>query len=188
MQLGERSLHVAGSRLADVLVLTPAKYTDARGAFMETYNEQVLADLGLPTRWCQDNLSFSKRNVIRGLHYQIAHPQGKLVRVVDGSVLDVVVDLRRSSRTFGQHATFELSAENSAGLWIPPGFAHGFLTLSEQAIFMYKVTDYYHAPSERTIGWNDPQLGIEWPVSETEAILSAKDRAGLAFADAETFA
>lgn len=188
MHVTDKTLHVARGALTGVLVLTPIQYRDARGVFMETYNERVMAELGLPTHWCQDNFSISQRDVVRGLHYQISHPQGKLVRVVYGAVLDVVVDLRRGSATFGQHALFELSAENGAMLWIPPGFAHGFLTLSEQAAFAYKVTDYYFAPGERTIFWNDPKLAIPWPIEQARAIVSEKDRAGKSIAAAETFA
>jgi dTDP-4-dehydrorhamnose 3,5-epimerase len=188
MHVIDKTLNVTDGALPGLLVLTPAQYRDARGVFMETYNERVMADLGLPTHWCQDNFSISQRNVVRGLHYQISHPQGKLVRVVYGAVLDVAVDLRRSSPTFGQHAFFELSAENGAMLWIPPGFAHGFLTLTDQAAFAYKVTDYYFAPGERTIFWNDPHIGIPWPIDQASAIVSEKDRAGKSFSAAETFA
>jgi dTDP-4-dehydrorhamnose 3,5-epimerase len=141
----------------------------------------------LPESWAQDNFSTSKKNVLRGLHYQIIQPQGKLVRVTHGAVLDVAVDLRRSSLTFGHHVAVELSGDNAKMLWIPAGFGHGFLVLSDEAGFAYKVTDYYCAAGERTIAWNDPELGISWPVAPEELIISDKDRQGLLLRDAEIF-
>jgi dTDP-4-dehydrorhamnose 3,5-epimerase len=147
-----------------------------------------MSEAGLPSAWVQDNSSFSRKNVLRGIHYQTIQPQGKLVRVSQGSVLDVVVDLRRSSPTFGQHAAVELSAENGKMLWIPVGFGHAFLVLSDVAGFAYKVTDYYSPAGERTIVWNDPDLAIPWPVSGEEAVVSDKDAAGARFKDAEVFA
>jgi dTDP-4-dehydrorhamnose 3,5-epimerase len=170
-----------------VLLLTPRKFTDARGAFWETYNERFMRDAGLPTQWKQDNTSVSFKNVVRGIHYQVAQAQGKLVRVTYGAVFDVAVDLRRSSKTFGRHMHVELSEENGAMLWIPPGFGHGFAVLSEKAGFAYKVTDYYSPSDERTILWNDPKLAIPWPLNEQEAIVSAKDRQGSFFHEAEVF-
>lgn len=170
-----------------VVVIVPAVYRDNRGLFFETYNEQRMIEAGLPGHWAQDNFSLSKKNVLRGLHYQISQPQGKLVRVTHGCVLDVAVDLRRSSPTFGRHVAIELSAENNEMLWIPEGFGHGFLVLSEEAGFAYKVTDYYSPAAERTIAWDDPDLSIPWPVTSAEAIISDKDRQGLKLSDAELF-
>jgi dTDP-4-dehydrorhamnose 3,5-epimerase len=181
-------MDVQQTAIPDVLLLTPKKFADARGTFWETYNERVLRDAGLPTEWKQDNTSVSLKNVIRGIHYQITQPQGKLVRVTYGSVFDVAVDLRRSSRTFGHHVGVELSEDNGAMLWIPPGFGHGFAVLSEKAGFAYKVTDYYSPPAERTIIWNDSKLAIAWPITESEAIVSAKDWQGSSFDEAEVFA
>lgn len=176
--------------LPDVWLLQPQKFGDARGFFMETYSRTRLDDLGIATGldFIQDNHSKSVRGVLRGLHYQIRHPQGKLVRVTAGSVYDVAVDLRRSSPTFGKAAGFELSAENNLLAWIPPGFAHGFLVTSEVAEFQYKVTDIYAPSHERSLLWNDPALGIDWPLNGIVPILSAKDEAGARLADSETFA
>ena len=188
MTLLEKTPLAIETALAGMLVLTPKRYSDARGSFMETYNEQLMRELGLPTRWCQDNFSLSKRNVIRGLHYQVVQPQGKLVRVLAGRALDVAVDLRRSSPSFGEHVAIELSAEAGTMLWIPEGLAHGFVALTEEVAFAYKVTDYYCAPGERTLLWNDAALGIAWPVGEDEAVLSEKDQAGTPFDRSETFA
>ena len=168
-------------------MLTPAVYGDDRGCFIETYNERRMAEAGLPAHWPQDNFSLSKKNVLRGIHYQTIQPQGKLVRVTHGAVLDVAVDLRRSSPDFGRHVAVELSGENGAMLWVPAGFGHGFLVLSEVAGFAYKVTDYYCAGGERTIAWNDPGLAIPWPVNPAEAIVSSKDQAGQLLYDAEVF-
>ncbi len=176
------------TRLPGVLVLAPAIYRDARGAFMETFNLRQMAEAGLSANWVQDNFSISKKNVLRGIHYQIVQPQGKLVRVTHGAVLDVAVDLRRSSPAFGQHVAVELSEENGAMLWIPEGFGHGFLVLSDVAGFAYKVTDYYSPAGERTIVWNDPELAIPWPITAAEALVSEKDRKGAKLRDAEVFA
>lgn len=180
-------MKITTTALPEVLMLDPAVYRDDRGAFMETFNERVLADAGLPTIWPQDNFSLSKRNVVRGIHYQVIQPQGKLVRVTHGSVLDVAVDLRRSSPNFGKHVAVELSGENARMLWIPAGFGHGFVVLSEVAGFSYKVTDYYSPAGERTIRWNDPDLAIPWPVETHDAIVSAKDQKGALLRDAEVF-
>ena len=177
-------MKVTQTALPGVLLLTPKQFGDARGMFMETYNHRCMEEMGLPVHWPQDNFSLSRRNVVRGLHYQITQPQGKLVRVLFGGVLDIAVDLRRSSSTFGQSLALELWAEDRQMLWIPPGFAHGFAVLSEEAGFSYKVTDFYSAAGERTIRWNDPELKLEWPVNETEAIVSPKDAAGTMFAEA----
>ncbi len=158
-------MKIEATRLPGVLVLTPAIYRDDRGAFMETFNLRQMAEAGLPANWVQDNFSISKKNVLRGIHYQIMQPQGKLVRVTHGAVLDVAVDLRRSSPAFGKHVAVELSGENGAMLWIPAGFGHAFLVLSDVAGFAYKVTDYYSPAGERTIVWNDPELAIAWPIA-----------------------
>ncbi len=181
-------MKVTETALPGVLLLQPRQFSDSRGMFMETYNHRVMADLGLPTVWPQDNFSLSRRNVVRGLHYQITEPQGKLIRVQHGAALDVAVDLRRSSPNFGKSVAIELRSEEGSMLWIPVGFAHGFVALSDHLAFAYKVTDYYSAAGERTILWNDPDLGIDWPVSEAEAILSSKDAVGIPFRDAEVFA
>ena len=180
-------MKIVETALPGVLVLTPAVYGDDRGCFIETYNERRMAEAGLPAHWPQDNFSLSKKNVLRGIHYQTIQPQGKLVRVTHGAVLDVAVDLRRSSPDFGRHVAVELSGENGAMLWVPAGFGHGFLVLSEVAGFAYKVTDYYCAGGERTIAWNDPGLAIPWPVNPAEAIVSSKDQAGQLLYDAEVF-
>lgn len=180
-------MDVQRSALDGVLIFTPKKFTDARGAFWETYNQQLMHQAGVSTEWKQDNTSVSFKNVVRGIHYQITHPQGKLVRVTHGVVFDVAVDLRRSSGTFGRHIGMELSEENGVMLWIPPGFGHGFAVLTSQAGFAYKVTDDYFPAGERTILWNDPKLAISWPVSERDAILSAKDQQGTRFDEAEVF-
>ena len=174
--------------LPGVLLLKPAIYRDERGAFLETFNLREMAAAGLPTNWVQDNFSVSKRNVVRGIHYQIVQPQGKLVRVTHGAVLDVAVDLRRSSPAFGRHVAVELTVVNGAMLWIPVGFGHAFLVLSEEAGFAYKVTDYYSPAGERTILWNDPDLRIKWPVRAETAIVSEKDAKGKRLKEAEVFA
>lgn len=171
-----------------VLVLTPTIYHDNRGAFLETWNLRRMAEAGLPSHWVQDNFSISRKNVVRGIHYQITQPQGKLVRVSHGAVLDIAVDLRRNSPSFGRHVAVQLTAERGEMLWIPVGFGHAFLTLTEEAGFAYKVTDYYSAAGERTILWNDPELGIAWPVDAANAIVSEKDAHGARFRDAEVFA
>ena len=180
-------MKVTETSLPGVLLLTPQIFRDARGAFLETYNHRKMAEAGVPTVWLQDNFSLSKKNVLRGLHYQITQPQGKLVRVVHGAVLDVAVDLRRTSASFGQHVAVELTAESGDMLWIPPGFGHGFLTLTEDVGFAYKVTDYYAPAAERTVVWNDPELAIAWPIAADQAIISDKDRAGALLTDAELF-
>ena len=174
--------------LPGVLLLTPAIYRDERGAFSETFNLRQMVEAGLPANWVQDKFSLSKKNVLRGIHYQIVQPQGKLVRVTHGAVLDVAVDLRRSSPAFGRHVAVELSGENGRMLWIPEGFGHAFLVLSDVAGFAYKVTDYYAPGGDRTILWNDPDLAIPWPLAGTQPIVSGKDRKGAALRDAEVFA
>ncbi len=179
-------MKVIETALPGVLILEPQVYGDARGFFMESYHRRRFAELGLPTEFVQDNHSRSVRGVLRGLHYQIMQPQGKLVRVVRGAVFDVAVDLRRSAPTFGRWVGVELSEENKRMLWIPPGFAHGFLVLSEVADFLYKTTDFYAPEHERCLLWNDPALGIAWPI-DGEPMLSAKDKAGKALAEAEVY-
>lgn len=181
-------MKIEETRLPGVLVLTPTIYRDGRGAFLETFNLRQMTEAGLPDYWVQDNFSLSKKNVLRGIHYQITQPQGKLVRVTHGAVLDVAVDLRRSSPAFGKHAGVELSGENGKMLWVPAGFGHAFLVLSDVAGFAYKVTDYYSPASERTIVWNDPEIGIRWPVKAEDVIVSAKDAQGKMLREAELFA
>lgn len=172
--------------LEDVFVLEPKVFGDSRGFFLESYNERALAEAGIRERFLQDNHSYSTRNVVRGLHYQIRHAQGKLVRVVVGEILDVVVDLRKKSQTFGQWSSVPLSGENKHMLWIPPGFAHGFRVVSESAHVLYKATDYYCPDAERTLAWNDPELKIDWQLSG-KPIVSGKDQRGTLFRDAEKF-
>jgi dTDP-4-dehydrorhamnose 3,5-epimerase len=181
-------MNIIETALPGVLILEPRLFKDERGAFCETYNERAMQQAGLPTRWVQDNFSVSKKNVVRGIHYQIQNTQGKLVRVTHGTVWDVAVDLRRSSPTFGKHAGVELSGENGRMFWIPEGFGHGFVALSEAAGFAYKVTEYYSPADERTLLWNDPAVALPWPVSPQEAIVSAKDQQGQTLDKAELFA
>jgi dTDP-4-dehydrorhamnose 3,5-epimerase len=180
-------MKIAPTAIPGLLIFTPTIYSDSRGSFFQTYHEKIMGDAGLPTSWKQDNFSISHKNVVRGLHYQVVRPQGKLVRVAYGRVIDVAVDLRRSSPSFGQHIAVELSAEKGAMLWMPPGFGHGFAVLSETAGFAYKVSDYYSPEGERTILWNDPDLSIAWPVPPEEAVISEKDAQGSRFRDAEVF-
>lgn len=172
--------------LPDVVILEPRVFGDQRGFFLESHNERAFAELGIEERFVQDNHSSSKRNVLRGLHYQIKHPQGKLVRVVEGEIVDVAVDVRRSSPTFGRWEAVRLSGDNKRMLWIPVGFAHGFRVISEIAHVLYKATDYYAPEHERTLAWNDPDLKIDWAL-EGDPIVSAKDQCGIALRDAETF-
>jgi len=181
-------MKVVRSEIPDVLILEPKIFGDERGFFLESYNKRLLKDAtGIEREFVQDNHSRSARNVLRGLHYQIKQPQGKLVRVIYGAVFDVAVDLRRSSPTFGKWVGFELSAENMRMAWVPEGFAHGFLVLSEPADVLYKATNYFAPEFERTIAWNDPDLGISWPL-QGAPLLSDKDRQGVAFGSAETYA
>ena len=174
------------TRIADVAVVEPEVFGDDRGFFMESYHRKKFEEIGLARDFVQDNHSRSARNVLRGLHYQLGQPQGKLVRVVSGSIWDVAVDLRRSSPTFGQWVAEELSEQNKRMLWIPEGFAHGFLVTSASADVLYKTTEFYAPQCERSLLWNDPQLAIVWPLSG-EPLLSQKDRAGLPLAQAELF-
>ncbi|MCL6462964.1 MAG: dTDP-4-dehydrorhamnose 3,5-epimerase [Acidobacterium ailaaui] len=180
-------MNVIETALPGVLILEPRIFRDARGSFCEIYNERTMAALGLPTNWVQDNFSLSKQYVVRGIHYQVQNTQGKLVRVTHGAVWDVAVDLRQKSPTFGKHIGVELSGENNRMLWIPQGFGHGFVVLSESAGFAYKVTDYYSPAGERTLLWNDPDLAIPWPVTAEQAIVSEKDRQGSSLREAELF-
>jgi dTDP-4-dehydrorhamnose 3,5-epimerase len=173
--------------IPDVVILEPTVFEDARGFFFESYNGRTLQEVaGIAAPFVQDNHSRSARNVLRGLHYQIARPQGKLVRVIAGEVFDVAVDLRRRSPTFGKWIGAVLSARNRQMAWVPPGFAHGFLVLSEGAEVLYKTTEYYAPEHERCVIWNDPAIGIDWPLVEAP-ILSARDRAGAPLAAAELF-
>ncbi len=184
-------MKVIPTAIPEVLIIEPRVFGDERGFFFESYNERQFWEAsGVPARFVQDNHSRSMRGVLRGLHYQIGQPQGKLVRVVAGEVFDVAVDLRRSSITFGQTVGVTLSAENKRMLWIPPGFAHGFLTLSLHAEFLYKTTDYWAASEERSILWCDPTLAIDWPLAALQdqpPVLSLKDAAGATFLSAEVY-
>lgn len=162
-------------------------FRDDRGYFQELFNEAAFREAGLATTWVQDNLSNSSKNVVRGLHYQLGRPQAKLVRVLRGAVIDYAVDLRRSSPTFGKHVAIELSEGDGRALLVPIGFAHGFVSLADNTVMMYKVSDVHHPAGERTLLWNDPALQIAWPVSTEEALLSAKDLAGSPLATAETY-
>jgi dTDP-4-dehydrorhamnose 3,5-epimerase len=175
------------TRIAGLLILEPDVFEDDRGFFMESYNSRVFSELtGLNPKFVQDNHSRSSKNVLRGIHYQIKQPQGKLVRVTSGCVFDVAVDLRKSSPTFGQWFGVELTSDNHRQLWVPAGCGHGFLVLSEQTDFLYKTTDYYAPEFERCLKWDDPKIGIEWPVEGTP-VVSAKDQQGKAFSDAEVY-
>lgn len=174
--------------LPDVVLIKPRVFGDSRGFFMETWEARKFAAAGYPLDFVQDNHSRSARHTLRGLHYQIEHAQGKLVWVVAGEVFDVAVDLRRSSPTFGKWVGALLSADNKHQLWIPPGFAHGFLALSESAEFVYKCTDFYAPQHERTISWDDPDIGVRWPLpAGAQPLLSDKDRNGKPLRDAETY-
>jgi dTDP-4-dehydrorhamnose 3,5-epimerase len=182
------TVHIVATSIPDVLVLEPTVFGDERGFFYESFNQRRFRELTRITAdFVQDNHSKSARNVLRGLHYQIRQPQGKLVRVVAGEVFDVVVDIRKSSATFGRWVGVMLSAENNRQLWIPKGFAHGFVVTSNSAEFLYKTTDYWAPEFERSILWNDPVIGIQWPLS-AEPLLSGKDKLGTPLAEAELFA
>jgi len=180
-------MKVTETSLPGVKLLSAQIYRDSRGAFCETYNQRRMEEAGLPSVWVQDNFSISAKNVLRGIHYQITQPQGKLVRVTSGAVLDIAVDLRRSSAHFGKHVAVELHGEAGDMLWIPPGFGHAFLALTDQVAFAYKVTDYYSPAGERTIVWDDADLAIAWPISASDVIVSDKDRAGAKLKNAELF-
>jgi dTDP-4-dehydrorhamnose 3,5-epimerase len=179
-------MNVIPTELPGCLLIEPQIFPDERGYFFESYNEKKMAEIGIDFRFVQDNCSFSKKNVLRGLHYQIVQPQGKLVRVVVGAIFDVAVDLRQSSSHFGRWTGVRLSAEDKSMFWVPPGFAHGFMVLSNEAGVLYKTTEFYAAKYERTVLWNDRELKIDWPL-DAAPILSEKDRAGLAFREAEKF-
>lgn len=178
-------LKIIPTALPEVKIIEPKVFADVRGFFFESFNAKEFAEaLGVEVEFVQDNHSLSAKNVVRGLHYQLVRPQGKLVRVVSGEVFDVAVDIRKGSSTFGQWVGERLSAENNRQMWIPAGFAHGFAVLSEQAEFLYKTTDYWFAEHERCTLWNDPRIGIEWPL-DGEPLLAAKDAAAPRLADAE---
>jgi len=179
-------MKVIQTEIPDVLILEPVIYEDERGLFFESYNKRDLAEAGISAEFVQDNHSRSVHNVLRGLHYQIQQPQGKLVRVIAGEIFDVAVDIRKHSPSFGRWIGVTLTATHSRMLWIPEGFAHGFLVLSESAEVLYKTTDYYVPDAERTIIWNDPDIGIDWPI-ERDPILSVKDDAAIRLRDAEVF-
>lgn len=180
-------MNILPTKLNDAVIIEPKVFGDARGFFMESFNEKAFhALVSDQYRFVQDNHSRSAKGVLRGLHYQIQNPQGKLVRVVRGKVFDVAVDLRKNSSTFGQWAGVELTEENHRQFWVPPGFAHGFVVLSETADFLYKTTDYYAPQHERSLLWNDPAIGIEWPI-DFPPTLSAKDAKGQSLSEAELF-
>lgn len=181
-------MQIQTTAIPDVLIIEPKVFGDDRGFFYESFNHRVFQELtGVQTSFVQDNHSKSAKNVLRGLHYQLQQAQGKLVRVIAGEVFDVAVDIRKSSPTFGRWVGVVLSADNKRQLWIPPGFAHGFVVTSESAEFLYKTTDYWAPEHERSILWNDPAIGIEWPLDEAP-LLSGKDQQGTLLAEAEVFA
>ncbi|TVO57610.1 dTDP-4-dehydrorhamnose 3,5-epimerase [Denitromonas halophila] len=181
-------MQVTATDLPEVMIIEPKVFGDARGFFLESFNAKAFAEAtGVELPFVQDNHSRSAQGVLRGLHYQIKQAQGKLVRVVRGAVFDVAVDVRRSSPNFGRWVGVELSEDNNRQLWVPPGFAHGFLVLSDSADFLYKTTDYYAPEHERSVLWNDPAIGIDWPLTG-EPLLSGKDKAGVLLKDAEVFA
>jgi dTDP-4-dehydrorhamnose 3,5-epimerase len=180
-------MNVVPTALPEVLLITPRIFRDNRGVFWESWNLKAFEEARMPSVWVQDNCSTSARNVVRGMHYQVIQPQGKLVRVTRGAVIDVAVDLRRSSPNFGRHVAVELSAKNGLMLYIPIGFGHGFAALTDDAGLAYKVTDYYCPAGERTLLWNDPDVAIPWPVRPEDAILAEKDRQGSPLRTAEVF-
>jgi dTDP-4-dehydrorhamnose 3,5-epimerase len=181
-------MQIIRTAIPDLLIIEPTVFGDERGFFFESFNERKFTALtGISTQFVQDNHSKSAKGVLRGLHYQLQQTQGKLVRVVAGAVFDVAVDIRKSSPTFGQWVGVELSADNKRQLWVPPGFAHGFVTTSDSAEFLYKTTDYWAPEHERAILWNDPAIGIDWPLAGPP-LLSGKDQAGKLLAEAEVFA
>ncbi len=179
---------VSETALPGVLLVQSRVYKDNRGAFLESWNQQQFANAELPSHWVQDNFSVSRKNVVRGIHYQIVQPQAKLVRVTHGEVFDVAVDLRRSSPHFGRHVAVRLGADTGDALYIPVGFGHGFVALTDKVGFSYKVTDYYCPSGERTLLWNDPELRIDWGIDPVSAVLSPKDLQGRLLRDAEVFA
>jgi dTDP-4-dehydrorhamnose 3,5-epimerase len=181
-------MHLVETAIPDLVIVEPRVFGDERGFFLESWNRKVFAELGLDLDFVQDNHSRSARGVLRGLHFQNPNPQGKLVRVVAGRAWDVAVDLRQSSPTFGQWVGIELSADNKRMFWVPPGFAHGFVSLEDGTDFVYKCTSFYEPANEHSLLWNDPALGIEWPLEGLEPQLSAKDQAGKPLAEVEPFA
>ncbi len=186
--MSEHTLLLTHTKIPDVFIITPRLFEDERGTFIETFQQQKLQAVGIAAEFVQDNQSGSRCGVLRGLHYQIQQPQGKLVRTVIGEIYDVAVDLRRNSPTFGKWVAENLSAQNRQQMWIPPGFAHGFYVLSEWAEVLYKTTDYYAPQHERTLLWNDTALGIDWPLlAGIPTILSAKDATGASLSSAELF-
>ena len=180
-------MEVVRTRIQDVWLLKPKVFRDERGFFTETYNERTFAEIGIHYHFVQDNLSRSRKNVLRGLHYQVQQPQGKLVRVISGEVYDVCVDIRRTSPTFGQWIAERLSSENQVALWVPPGFAHGFLVVSDWAEFVYKTTDFYAPKYERTIRWDDPDLAIPWPLDGSPELSEKDEKNGTSLAEAEAY-
>ena len=181
-------MKVIDTRIPDVKIIEPQVFGDERGFFLETYRASIMDELTGGKPFVQDNHSKSAQGILRGLHYQMQHTQGKLVRVVQGAVFDVAVDMRRNSPSFGQWVGEILSAENKRQLWVPEGFAHGFYVISDSAEFVYKCTDYYAPEHDRSLKWNDPTVGIEWPlVNDQQPLLSAKDEAGKSFEEADTF-
>lgn len=180
-------MKIVPTAIPDLLVIEPPVFGDDRGFFLESWNAEAFAAAGLDLRFVQDNHSRSSKGVLRGLHYQNPRPQGKLVRVIAGAVFDVAVDLRRSSATFGRWAGVILSAANKKMFWVPPGFAHGFLSLEDGTDFLYKCTDFYSPADERSVLWNDPEIGIEWPLDGIEPQLSAKDQAARPLHETEYF-
>lgn len=188
IQTQTRMIEIRPTSIPEVVIVIPQIFHDERGSFLELYHSQKYASAGLPSHFVQDNYSVSRRGTLRGLHYQIRQPQGKLVQALVGEIFDVAVDIRRTSPSFGKWTGVRLSAENRQQLWIPPGFAHGFYVLSEWAEVLYKVTDYYAPQWERTLFWNDPQLKIEWPLlKDHPPLLSSKDAHGKPLAEAEVF-
>jgi dTDP-4-dehydrorhamnose 3,5-epimerase len=180
-------MKVIDTELPEVKLIEPKVFGDERGYFLESYNQKAFQEaLGLDLEFVQDNHSFSRKNVLRGLHYQLTRPQGKLIRVLHGEVYDVAVDMREGSPNFGKHAAFRLSGDNKRMAWIPPGFAHGFLVLSETVDFLYKCTDFYNGADDRCLLWNDPAVGIQWPL-EDKPLLSPKDAEGKTLEEAERY-
>ena len=180
-------MKITNTKIPEVLLFEPDVHKDSRGYFMETFRKSSFDGYDLQLEFVQDNQSMSRKGTLRGLHYQLKYPQGKLARVLSGEIFDVAVDLRKSSSSFGQWVGQILSAENRKQLWIPPGFAHGFLVLSESAELSYKCTDYYHPEDDHSVLWSDPDIGISWPVLENEILVSKKDRSGKLLIDAPVF-
>jgi len=183
----QTAIKVTETPIDGVLLLRPKVFADERGFFLESYNQRNMVEAGIPHSFVQDNHSFSTKGVLRGMHYQVGCPQGKLMRAITGEVFDVVVDLRKSSPTFGRWHGVVLSGKNQQMLWVPPGLAHGFLVRSDTAHFVYKATDYYAPELERTLAWNDPSVGIDWMVAGNAVIISEKDQRGKKLQEAETF-